>query len=206
MLWVRRRVDCPFVELLERVYHRFKNGLFDYYLGLEPVADEETVLVINNYKELIRIQDADQRMLQLVKMAASGTGIEQVEEFASKDKEVEALTKKVGELEQDVFDWKGRFSEKEELLRARDQAFEQVEYELEEARRQHAAAEEERAKLAAAEEKEAEKHEQEMSGMLQSLNKKEEQLRELNESADHLEAVIKELRGELQRSSRAERR
>ena len=42
--------------------------------------------------------------------------------------------------------------------------------------------------------------------MLQSLNKKEEQLRELNESADHLEAVIKELRGELQRSSRAERR
>ena len=206
MLWVRRRVDCPFVELLERVYHRFKNGLFDYYLGLEPVADEETALVINNYKELIRIQDADQRMLQLVKMAASGTGIEQVEEFASKDKEVEALTKKVGELEQDVFDWKGRFSEKEELLRARDQAFEQVEYELEEARRQHAAAEEERAKLAAAEEKEAEKHEQEMSGMLQSLNKKEEQLRELNESADHLEAVIKELRGELQRSSRAERR
>ena len=206
MLWVRHRVDCPFVELLERVYHRFKNGLFDYYLGLEPVADEETVLVINNYKELIRIQDADQRMLQLVKMAASGTGIEQVEEFASKDKEVEALTKKVGELEQDVFDWKGRFSEKEELLRARDQAFEQVEYELEEARRQHAAAEEERAKLAAAEEKEAEKHEQEMSGMLQSLNKKEEQLRELNESADHLEAVIKELRGELQRSSRAERR
>ena len=194
------------MELLERVYHRFKNGLFDYYLGLEPVADEETVLVINNYKELIRIQDADQRMLQLVKMAASGTGIEQVEEFASKDKEVEALTKKVGELEQDVFDWKGRFSEKEELLRARDQAFEQVEYELEEARRQHAAAEEERAKLAAAEEKEAEKHEQEMSGMLQSLNKKEEQLRELNESADHLEAVIKELRGELQRSSRAERR
>lgn len=206
MLWVRRRVDCPFVELLERVNHRFKNGLFDYYLGLEPVADEETALVINNYKELIRIQDADQRMLQLVKMAASGTGIEQVEEFASKDKEVEALTKKVGELEQDVFDWKGRFSEKEELLRARDQAFEQVEYELEEARRQHAAAEEERAKLAAAEEKEAEKHEQEMSGMLQSLNKKEEQLRELNESADHLEAVIKELRGELQRSSRAERR
>ena len=206
MLWVRRRVDCPFVELLERVYHRFKNGLFDYYLGLEPVADEETALVINNYKELIRIQDADQRMLQLVKMAASGTGIEQVEEFASKDKEVEVLTKKVGELEQDVFDWKGRFSEKEELLRARDQAFEQVEYELEEARRQHAAAEEERAKLAAAEEKEAEKHEQEMSGMLQSLNKKEEQLRELNESADHLEAVIKELRGELQRSSRAERR
>ena len=206
MLWVRRRVDCPFVELLERVYHRFKNGLFDYYLGLEPVADEETALVINNYKELIRIQDADQRMLQLVKMAASGTGIEQVEEFASKDKEVEALTKKVGELEQDVFDWKGRFSEKEELLRARDQAFEQVEYELEEARRQHAAAEEERAKLAAAEEKEAEKHEQEMSGMLQSLNKKEEQLRELNESVDHLEAVIKELRGELQRSSRAERR
>lgn len=194
------------MELLERVYHRFKNGLFDYYLGLEPVADEETALVINNYKELIRIQDADQRMLQLVKMAASGTGIEQVEEFASKDKEVEVLTKKVGELEQDVFDWKGRFSEKEELLRARDQAFEQVEYELEEARRQHAAAEEERAKLAAAEEKEAEKHEQEMSGMLQSLNKKEEQLRELNESADHLEAVIKELRGELQRSSRAERR
>lgn len=194
------------MELLERVYHRFKNGLFDYYLGLEPSADEETALVINNYKELIRIQDADQRMLQLVKMAASGTGIEQVEEFASKDKEVEALTKKVGELEQDVFDWKGRFSEKEELLRARDQAFEQVEYELEEARRKHAAAEEERAKLAAAEEKEAEKHEQEMSGMLQSLNKKEEQLRELNDSADHLEAVIKELRAELQRSSRAERR
>ena len=54
--------------------------------------------------------------------------------------------------------------------------------------------------------KEAETHEQEMSGMLQSLNKKEEQLRELNESADHLEAVIRELRAELQRSGRGERR
>ena len=139
-------------------------------------------------------------------MAAGGAGIEQVEEFASKDKELEALAKKVTELEQDVFDWKGRFSEKEEALRARDQAFEQVEYELEEARHQHAAAEAARAELAAKEEKEAETHEQEMSGMLQSLNKKEEQLRELNESADHLEAVIRELRTELQRSGRGERR
>ena len=95
---------------------------------------------------------------------------------------------------------------KEEALRARDQAFEQVEYELEEARHQHAAAEAARAELAAKEEKEAETHEQEMSGMLQSLNKKEEQLRELNESADHLEAVIRELRAELQRSGRSERR
>ena len=203
---MRRSVDRPFVELLERVYHRFKNALFDYYLGSAPAADEETALVINNYKELIRIQDADQRLLQLVQMAAGGAGIEQVEEFASKDKELEALAKKVTELEQDVFDWKGRFSEKEEALRARDQAFEQVEYELEEARRQHAAAEAARAELAAKEEKEAETHEQEMSGMLQSLNKKEEQLRELNESADHLEAVIRELRAELQRSGRSERR
>ncbi|KAK8810971.1 hypothetical protein WA556_004113, partial [Blastocystis sp. ATCC 50177/Nand II] len=193
-------VDRPFVELMERVYHRFKNALFDYYLGSAPAGDEETALVINNYKELIRIQDADQRLLQLVQMAAGGAGIEQVEEFASKDKELEALAKKVTELEQDVFDWKGRFSEKEEALRARDQAFEQVEYELEEARRQHAAAEAARAELAAKEEKEAETHEQEMSGMLQSLNKKEEQLRELNESADHLEAVIRELRAELQRN------
>ena len=182
-------MDRPFVELMERVYHRFKNALFDYYLGSAPAADEETALVINNYKELIRIQDADQRLLQLVQMAAGGAGIEQVEEFASKDKELEALAKKVTELEQDVFDWKGRFSEKEEALRTRDQAFEQVEYEL-----------------AAKEEKEAETHEQEMSGMLQSLNKKEEQLRELNESADHLEAVIRELRAELQRSGRSERR
>ena len=190
-------MDRPFVELMERVYHRFKNALFDYYLGSAPAADEETALVINNYKELIRIQDADQRLLQLVQMAAGGAGIEQVEEFASKDKELEALAKKVTELEQDVFDWKGRFSEKEEALRTRDQAFEQVEYELEEAAR---------AELAAKEEKEAETHEQEMSGMLQSLNKKEEQLRELNESADHLEAVIRELRAELQRSGRSERR
>lgn len=119
-------MDRPFVELMERVYHRFKNALFDYYLGSAPAADEETALVINNYKELIRIQDADQRLLQLVQMAAGGAGIEQVEEFASKDKELEALAKKVTELEQDVFDWKGRFSEKEEALRARDQAFEQV--------------------------------------------------------------------------------
>ena len=130
---MRRSVDRPFVELMERVYHRFKNALFDYYLGSAPAGDEETALVINNYKELIRIQDADQRLLQLVQMAAGSAGIEQVEEFASKDKELEALAKKVTELEQDVFDWKGRFSEKEEALRARDQAFEQVEYELEEA-------------------------------------------------------------------------
>ena len=107
-------MDRPFVELMERVYHRFKNALFDYYLGSAPAGDEETALVINNYKELIRIQDADQRLLQLVQMAAGGAGIEQVEEFASKDKELEALAKKVTELEQDVFDWKGRFSEKEE--------------------------------------------------------------------------------------------
>lgn len=193
------------MELLERVYHRFKNALFDYYLGIAPAADEETALVINNYKELIRIQDADQRMLQLVKMAASGAGIEQVEEFASKDKELEALQKRVTELEQDVFDWKGRFSEKEEALRTREQAFEQVEYELEEERRQHAAAAAEKEQLAAEGEKEREKHEQELSGMMQSLNRKEEQLRELNESADRLEAVIRELRAELQRSSRAGR-
>ena len=114
---MRRSVDRPFVELMERVYHRFKNALFDYYLGSAPAGDEETALVINNYKELIRIQDADQRLLQLVQMAAGGAGIEQVEEFASKDKELEALAKKVTELEQDVFDWKGRFSEKEEALR-----------------------------------------------------------------------------------------
>ena len=101
-------MDRPFVELMERVYHRFKNALFDYYLGSAPAGDEETALVINNYKELIRIQDADQRLLQLVQMAAGGAGIEQVEEFASKDKELEALAKKVTELEQDVFDWKGR--------------------------------------------------------------------------------------------------
>ena len=70
---MRRSVDRPFVELMERVYHRFKNALFDYYLGSAPAADEETALVINNYKELIRIQDADQRLLQLVQMAAGAS-------------------------------------------------------------------------------------------------------------------------------------
>ena len=193
-------MDRPFVELMERVYHRFKNALFDYYLGSAPAGDEETALVINNYKELIRIQDADQRMLKLVNASSSGEGIEQIEEFANKEKEVEAMKNTITDLEQQVFDWKQHFSEKEELLRAKEQSHEQLEFELGEEQKKSAALLGEKETLEETLSQQKEEHEQEMSTLMLSFNKKEEQIRQADEANGHLENYIKELRAELQRS------
>ena len=184
-------IDMPFVVLLESVYHRFKNALFDFYLALPPSGDEDTALVINNYKELIRIQDADQRMLKMVNASSSGEGIEQIEEFANKEKEVEAMKNTITDLEQQVFDWKQHFSEKEELLRAKEQSHEQ---------KKSAALLGEKETLEETLSQQKEEHEQEMSTLMLSFNKKEEQIRQADEANGHLENYIKELRAELQRS------
>lgn len=193
-------IDMPFVVLLESVYHRFKNALFDFYLALPPSGDEDTAMVINNYKELIRIQDADQRMLKLVNASSSGEGIEQIEEFANKEKELEAMKSTITDLEQQVFDWKQHFSEKEELLRAKEQSHEQLEFELGEEQKKSAALLGEKETLEETLSQQKEEHEQEMSTLMLSFNKKEEQIRQADEANGHLENYIKELRAELQRS------
>ena len=106
----------------------------------------------------------------------------------------------ITDLEQQVFDWKQHFSEKEELLRAQEQSHEQLEFELGEEQKKSAALLGEKETLEEPLGQQKEEHEQEMSTPMLSFNKKEEQIRQADEANGHLENYIKELRAELQRS------
>ena len=89
--------------------------------------DDDSQMVINSYKELIRVQDQDLRTIKLATSSGQGAGIELIEEYEVKTKELEASGKRIQDLEQEVYDWKQRFSAKEEALREKDQSYEQLE-------------------------------------------------------------------------------
>lgn len=196
---------------MESVYHFFKDTLFSFFIGISPMFDDDSQMVINSYKELIRVQDQDLRTIKLATSSGQGAGIELIEEYEVKTKELEASGKRIQDLEQEVYDWKQRFSAKEEALREKDQSYEQLEYvsqnEKEMLKKENSSLEEqirflneEKTMLEAAAEQSKEKHEQEMSAMMVSLEKKENQIRLLDSTVTNYDNVILELRQELQRS------
>ena len=196
---------------MEFVYHFFKDTLFSFFIGISPMFDDDSQMVINSYKELIRVQDQDLRTIKLATSSGQGAGIELIEEYEVKTKELEASGKRIQDLEQEVYDWKQRFSAKEEALREKDQSYEQLEYvsqnEKEMLKKENSSLEEqirflneEKTMLEAAAEQSKEKHEQEMDAMMVSLEKKENQIRLLDSTVTNYDNVILELRQELQRS------
>lgn len=196
---------------MESVYHFFKDTLFSFFIGISPMFDDDSQMVINSYKELIRVQDQDLRTIKLATSSGQGAGIELIEEYEVKTKELEASGKRIQDLEQEVYDWKQRFSAKEEALREKDQSYEQLEYvsqnEKEMLKKENSSLEEqirflneEKTMLEAAAEQSKEKHEQEMDAMMVSLEKKENQIRLLDSTVTNYDNVILELRQELQRS------
>lgn len=199
------------INLMESVYHFFKDTLFSFFIGISPMFDDDSQMVINSYKELIRVQDQDLRTIKLATSSGQGAGIELIEEYEVKTKELEASGKRIQDLEQEVYDWKQRFSAKEEALREKDQSYEQLEYvsqnEKEMLKKENSSLEEqirflneEKTMLEAAAEQSKEKHEQEMDAMMVSLEKKENQIRLLDSTVTNYDNVILELRQELQRS------
>ena len=196
---------------MESVYHFFKDTLFSFFIGISPMFDDDSQMVINSYKELIRVQDQDLRTIKLATSSGQGAGIELIEEYEVKTKELEASGKRIQDLEQEVYDWKQRFSAKEEALREKDQSYEQLEYvsqnEKKMLKKENSSLEEqirflneEKTMLEAAAEQSKEKHEQEMDAMMVSLEKKENQIRLLDSTVTNYDNVILELRQELQRS------
>ena len=196
---------------MESVYHFFKDTLFSFFIGISPMFDDDSQMVINSYKELIRVQDQDLRTIKLATSSGQGAGIELIEEYEVKTKELEASGKRIQDLEQEVYDWKQRFSAKEEALREKDQSYEQLEYvsqnEKEMLKKENSSLEEqirflneEKTMLEAAPEQSKERHEQEMDAMMVSLEKKENQIRLLDSTVTNYDNVILELRQELQRS------
>lgn len=201
------------IDLMESVYHRFKDTLFSFFIGLNPMFDDDSQIVINSYKELIRVQDQDLRTIKLATSNNQGAGIELVEEYESMTKKLEASGKQIQNLEQEVYDWKQRFSSKEEALREKEQSYEQLEYtsqmekeafekEKETLNGQIEQLGKEKEELEEIAEQNRDTHEQEMSAMMVSLEKKENQIRTLDSTITSYENVIQELRQELQRSSR----
>lgn len=199
--------DFCTISVFHTVFTQFKTTLFGYYLNMS-VPVEETQLVIDNYKQLIRIQDNQLQTFDLLKKGGN-SGIEVVEELKTKDQEIEDLKKKQISLEQDVFDWKERFSQKEETLRSKEQECEQLEYSLnalqnstsEEKTQYENSIVELRDEL---EKKEnefkeyREEKENEMNTFLVNLNKKQEQINMLDDASNEYERTISELRQEIQ--------
>ena len=90
------------INLMESVYHFFKDTLFSFFIGISPMFDDDSQMVINSYKELIRVQDQDLRTIKLATSSGQGAGIELIEEYEVKTKELEASGKRIQDLEQEV--------------------------------------------------------------------------------------------------------
>lgn len=165
-------------------------------------------MVLENYKQLIRIQDEQLQTFDLLKKGGNA-GIEMIEEMKKKDELIEEMKKKGVTLEQEVFDWKERFSKKEVSCREKEQECEQFEYSLktlqvtanEEKKKYEEEIEELKKELEIKEEeykKHTEEKEQESSSMLIALNKKQDQITLLDETMKEYENTIDELRKDLQ--------
>ena len=165
-------------------------------------------MVLENYKQLIRIQDEQLQTFDLLKKGGNA-GIEMIEDVKKKDELIEEMKKKEVTLEQEVFDWKERFSKKEIACREKEQECEQFEYSLQtlqvtanEEKKQY---EEEIEGLKKELEIKANEYqqytqdrEQESSSMMIALNKKQDQITFLNETMKEYENTIDELRKDLQ--------
>ena len=121
-----RSLDSRVLEIISGVFDRFHTTLFSFYVNLPTEFESDSQMVIDNYKELIRVQDQDYRTMKL--MGGDGASIELAEQYETKMGELEQANRRLQDLEQEVFDWKNRFSTKEQALREKDEAYEQLEY------------------------------------------------------------------------------
>ena len=208
---VRDRMDSTFVTLVSSVFTRFHDTLFSYYIELPIDYEGDPQMVINSYKELIRIQDQDSHTMKLV--GGKEEGIELAEQYEVKAAELETAAHRIQDLEQEVYDWKNRFSVKEKALREKEEAYEQLEYcsanakakmeeEMKAVEDQMKKLEEEKESMRVSLEDHKNEHAAEVETMMISLTKKEEQVRTLDETIAHLESTIQELQGELQMKQR----
>ena len=165
-------------------------------------------MVLENYKQLIRIQDEQLQTFDLLKKGGSA-GIEMIEDVKKKDELIEEMKKKEVSLEQEVFDWKERFSKKETACREKEQECEQFEYSLQtlqvtanEEKKQFEEEIEGLKKELEVKENEYQQYsqekEQEAASMMIALNKKQDQITFLNETMKEYETTIDELRKDLQ--------
>lgn len=201
------RFNITTIRVFHSIFQEFKQNLFQYYLNYTS-NNEEMTMVLENYKQLIRIQDEQLQTFDLLKKGGNA-GIEMIEDVKKKDELIEEMKKKEVTLEQEVFDWKERFSKKEIACREKEQECEQFEYSLQtlqvtanEEKKQY---EEEIEGLKKELEIKANEYqqytqdrEQESSSMMIALNKKQDQITFLNETMKEYENTIDELRKDLQ--------
>ena len=172
---------------------------------------EETQQVVDNYKQLIRMQDEQLQTFDLLRKGGD-SGIEVIEEMKKSQELVESLKKKQESLEQDVYDWKERFSEKEKRLREKEQECEQLNNSLQDLHDMAKKEEEEKEEIIQELESQIqatseafsqyrEEKENEMNTYLISLTKKQEQIDLLNDATKDYEVTIAELKSDLQNST-----
>ena len=204
-----RSLDSRVLEIISGVFDRFHTTLFSFYVNLPTEFESDSQMVIDNYKELIRVQDQDYRTMKL--MGGDGASIELAEQYETKMGELEQANRRLQDLEQEVFDWKNRFSTKEQALREKDEAYEQLEYcageekksfqqEKETLEKRVSELENEQQAMSETMEREQASHKEEMTSMMASLKKKEDAIHVMDGSVADLEAVIQELRAELQKN------
>ena len=179
-------MDSTFVNKVSALFTRFHDTLFSYYIELPTDYEGDSQMVIDSYKELIRIQDQDCRTMKLV--GGKEEGIELAEQYEVKAAELETATHRIQDLEQEIYDWKNRFSVKEKSLREKEEAYEQLEYcaadeksKIEEEKKQLEdqvkKLEEEKESMKMSLEDHKNEHASEVETMMISLTKKEEQVR-----------------------------
>lgn len=202
--------DLTTIVAFNKVFQSFKSTLFGFYLDF-VVPTDETQVILDNYKQLIRIQDSQLQTFNLLKKGGD-SGIEVIEEMKKKDELIEEMKKKEISLEQDVFDWKERFSKKEEDVRLKEQECEQHEYSLkilqESSQKEKETLEQTIHDLQQSLQTNKEEYESyrtekehEVNSFMVSLNKKQEQINMLDEVTKDYETTINELRSELQNSN-----
>ena len=211
------RLDSRLVETLSALFDGFHDALFAFFIDLPTDFESDTQLIINNYKELIRIQDNDNRTMKLMGGAGGGGegGIELAEQYEAKTSELETAVRRIQDLEQEVFDWKNQFSEKEKAVREKEEAYEQLSSEFSEEKKRLEGEkavlenevngmEEERVNAAEELARVQKEHEQAMESMMVALKKKEEQVSYVNSENASLEQVIQELKEQLQKTERTQ--
>ena len=214
-------MDSRLVEILSALFDEFHDTLFAFFINLPTDFESDTQLLINNYKELIRIQDNDNRTMKLMGGSGNSTGgsgeggIELAEQYEAKMAELKTAAHRIQDLEQEVFDWKNQCSEKEKVVRAKEEAYEQLSHEFGEEKKRLEeekavlenevnGMEEERVNTVEELDRVRREHEQAMESMMIALKKKEEQVSYVNSENASLEQVIQELRMQLQKNEQTQ--
>ena len=215
------RLDTRLVETLSAIFDGFHDALFAFFIELPTDFENDTQLIINNYKELIRIQDNDNRTMKLMSGAGGSVGsngeggIELAEQYEAKMAELKAANRRIQDLEQEVFDWKNQFLEKEKAVSEKEKAYEQLSNEFSEEKKrleeekkvlenEVSGMEEERANAAEELVRVQKDHDQALESMMIGLKKKEEQVSYLNGENASLEQTIQELKEQLQKNERTQ--